>query len=471
MKRRWGVVLGLFIGSAALARPGENRFKGGLHIKLATLSPLPEHVRVAITNRHAEDFYYVTKQNIRPTIYRRTGNTFASMPFQWLKPRTDLSADELRCFHVFLSGSATCLSGSRLDQIADRIDPIKSDLLAWARQATPDLGLTQTRDVLARLLQKRDPLNGELERRVRLATANPRWATDDSAALDAKLDRHRIGIFFLLGIDVSDHSPSRDQIRDASAYAKRLGFYSHTFETGQVDSSFTNAEVIAREMPKHLAKVDQVIVVGASKGIADFLHWTFLHSNKIAAKDRSKVRMVISLCGAIREAFVADWILSVRRFNAKLQKTLISIVQPEALAAIGTLSQTPWRLAKNSAVLRQQFPRMRWISFAMLPEAVDGLSYLDPWSVAFQEQVYREGRLRSPSDGLMETAASILPPGTGIEEHVIRGFGPHALSIGHYIDMKKIAPHTQVGHALPVAAAGPEIIDAFIRSMPSAWLK
>jgi hypothetical protein len=467
-----GLITALGAGAMAQAKPGEPPVSKAVYLKDETMSPLPDHVRAALTNREAGDYYYVTDYQIRPKIYRKVGRSrYDGVALAWLKPRSDLSTQEQRCYYVFLSGSPDCLSARQLGREIASVDPQKSDLLKWSRSSALKIGLTQTRDLLVDLMRRRDPEGGAFETRLRQAAANARWRAADAVVADASLNHSRTGIFFFLGIDVSDHSPNRDQIREASNYARKLGFVTHTFETGPADSSKNNAAQIAAQMAQQLAKVDRAIFVGASKGVADFLHWVFLHSQKLGAEERAKLKIFISLSGSVRESFVADWLMNVRRTNAELFRTMMEVFKRDAMPGIESLSHSPWVYAPKSTSLRDRFPQMRWVSFAMIPEALDGMSYLDEWNLMFQEHVYREARYRAPSDGLMETAASLLPPGTGVREYVVRGFGPHALSLGNFVDGKKIAPRTQTGKSEPQPAAGVELIDAFLRSIPSTWIK
>ena len=74
-------------------------------------------------------------------------------------------------------------------------------------------------------------------------------------------------------------------------------------------------------------------------------------------------------------------------------------------------------------------------------------------------------------DGLVESAASVLPPGTGIEETIVPIFGPHAMAMGSYSPDLRIAPVAMKGiNDRVVPAAGTEILSAVFRALPKEWL-
>lgn len=433
--------------------------------------PIPKQAQAALENKESAHLYYKTNYFVRPELYLKTRDgKFKEFSLSKLVLQKNATPTELRCLYVFLTGSPKCLKNEEISRSISSVDP-KSDLLAWSREATKIYGVLQTRDMLSLLLKKRDHKNGELESRLQRATKNTNWISKDSVFADESLDRKKIGILFFMGVDVNDNSPNRDQIRLASEYARDLGFYAHTFQTGPTSSSETNATIINNDLKKHLRKVDAAIIVAASKGVADFLTWSFTGAQTYSKQERDKIKMFISLSGVIRESFVAKWLFEAQSFHAKKMRFLINNFRKDYVPGFYSLTKSPWRFAQKPSQLKTTFENLRWVSFAMLPEGFDGLSYLDPWNLKFQESLYRESSVRSPSDGLVETAASILPPNTMVEEHVIRAWGPHALSLGRYSDHTPIAPKAQRGRTTAQPEAGPELLNAFMRSIPSAWLK
>jgi hypothetical protein len=75
-------------------------------------------------------------------------------------------------------------------------------------------------------------------------------------------------------------------------------------------------------------------------------------------------------------------------------------------------------------------------------------------------------------DGLVESAASILPPGTGIKQGIIPVFGPHAIALGWYNDELRVAPKTMAGVTDRVEpAAGEEMLSAIFRAIPIDWIE
>jgi hypothetical protein len=138
------------------------------------------------------------------------------------------------------------------------------------------------------------------------------------------------------------------------------------------------------------------------------------------------------------------------------------------LEGIRALAQDPWS-GKNPSLLKKNYPNLKWMSFSMLPDGPDALVHSGILSMELQQSVIRTGKHFSPSDGLVESAATILPPGTGIKEWIIRGYGPHALALGTFMDGTPIAQQNRRGEDVN-PEAGAEILSSFMRAMSQDFI-
>ena len=108
---------------------------------------------------------------------------------------------------------------------------------------------------------------------------------------------------------------------------------------------------------------------------------------------------------------------------------------------------------------------MRWVNFSAIPELEIGQTRLSPkWQILFSRKAYSWSNAISPGDGLMETTATILPPGTGIDEYIINIYGSHYIYSGNYNkDVKVIVPNPSDERK---SSPDGKIISAIIRAFP-----
>ena len=276
-----------------------------------------------------------------------------------------------------------------------------------------------------------------------------------------------------IGGDDSDNSKL---IRNASDEIAQMGFYSEMLEVDPNLGSVHNAKILKDIFEQKIENMDKVIIVAASKGVADFITYFLNYGDSIKKENRDKIRLMVSLSGVVRGSYVAKYMTESKSPMARSVRTLLRLKGDSAqLKGIASLAVDPW-VGHDRTKIISLFPNLKWLSLPSIPEADTALTNLSLWSGFLRKPVhrwmFRTNLAISPGDGLVETAAAILPPGTGIEETVIPVYGPHAIAIGSYEPGIRIAPETQQQIYDEVnPAAGPEILDAMFRALPQSLIQ
>jgi hypothetical protein len=182
---------------------------------------------------------------------------------------------------------------------------------------------------------------------------------------------------------------------------------------------------------------------------------------RLGDEEIGKIKVVVSLAGTIRRCVVAEWMVQPKGLAARAVRSFLRspLGKFPHLEGVESLTRDPWeRLVANGRSIPGRFT---WLSFAVFPDGDKG----QPNIGALRGRLLRLLRGSSPVgpyDGLTESAASLLPPGTGLEQWIVRVRGSHGLVRGTYLD------GTPVAHDRRRAAQ--QIIDPLLRALPAAVL-
>jgi hypothetical protein len=166
---------------------------------------------------------------------------------------------------------------------------------------------------------------------------------------------------------------------------------------------------------------------------------------------------------------MAEWLTHSELKRLDVVRAVIARRPTQPMEGIESLARDPWAGVPR-AQLGRDFPNLKWISVSMLPAGNDGLVPGNGVMLELQQALIRHAQVFSPSDGLVESAATILPPGTGIEQRIVRGHGPHALALGHFLNGEALAPENLSAKGVD-PAAGAEILSSFMRSLGADLLQ
>jgi hypothetical protein len=427
------------------------------------LHPVPQELTAGLNGVVADSLYYKEPLEPHPQLYRKeSARSFVRIPLGSLSFRADATAHEKRCWYVFVSGGLDC---SRL--VPQSIN-LQEDILEKARQISRAQGLLRAREYVEEAMLQRDASRGQFEASVIRATKEKNWMIEDSVLKLEPEKIARIGVFVIFGIDLTGNSPNRELIRRAHAELLKMGFAAHLVNTKPAVDYQSNAVIIGKEFEERVASLDHVIFVAVSKGVADLLTYMMKEGALLSMEQRQKVRAVVSLSGVVRGSNVAEALMDSEDVLLQLSRVFIGSKPVKPLEGIRALAQDPWS-GKNPSLLKKNYPNLKWISFSMLPDGPDALVHSGILLMELQQSVIRTGKHFSPSDGLVESAATILPPGTGIKEWIIRGYGPHALALGTFMDGTPIAPQNRRGEDVN-PEAGAEILSSFMRALSQDFI-
>lgn len=348
-------------------------------------------------------------------------------------------------------------------------------LLVEAREITRREGLPAAKAFLLARLPAEDASHGALERRVIRTTADPGLVLPDSLAAMSFSRRQRIALAIIPGTRAGNQN-TRDRTREclegAAAQSEAMGFETHFLRTEPRGTIEQNADLVARQMREIFAASDTVIILMLSKGAHDVIHYLQHGGADLPAGLRRKLVAVISLAGTVQGSVVADWLVTSRRPLAAVTRSWLTLSgQADAIELLRAMGKTPWEEAAAGR-MGALFPRLTWISIAMVPDGADGRIRARLWSPYLRQRIEKTAPLYSPTDGLVESAASVLPETVRVPEWIVAASGSHAMPNGTYRDGSRIAPQTTTpGREKLEAETGGEVISAYLRALPQSLLR
>ncbi len=350
-----------------------------------------------------------------------------------------------------------------------------SALLAEVRERTREEGLVEGKRRLVEGLVREDASGGELERRVMRTTRDPGLVLPDSLAALPPSCRARIAVAIVPGTKATNpkgRDRTRECLRGAAEESRRMGFSACFVETEARGTVEGNAALIAAQLREVFVESDVVVLVMLSKGAHDVIRYLREDGANLPAGQREKLVAVFSLAGTVQGSVVADWMAhSPRPFAAATRGWLRLSGQEPALSMLESLARSPWE-GTFAERISELFPNLTWISIAMVPDGEDGRISERLWAPLVRRRIERTAPYYSPVDGLLESAASVLPDAVELPEWIVVGFGSHAIPNGVYRDGGRIAPFTtRPGREKLKRESGAEIMGAYLRALPATLLR
>ncbi len=366
-----------------------------------------------------------------------------------------------------------CVSHDEVGEYAG-IGP-KSALVGAVRKTTREAGLAEAREQLLAGLAAEDGSRGGLQRRIIRTTADGGLVLPDSLAALPAAQRRRVALAIVPGTKAGNPNGkdrTRECLRGAAEASKAMGFSTFFLETEARGTVQENAELVGSRMREIFARSDQVILVMLSKGAHDVIRYLQEDGVNLSAADRAKLSVVLSLAGTLQGSVVADWMAhSPRPLAAATRQWLHLSGQDAAIDMLESVARSPWE-DRTARRLSSRFPRLTWISIAMVPDGEDGRIRERLWAPLVRGRIEKTMPYYSPSDGLVESASSILPDVVTVPEWVVIGSGSHAMPNGTYLGGGRIAPQTtRPGKETLHPESGGEIMSAYLRALPQDLLR
>ena len=346
-------------------------------------------------------------------------------------------------------------------------DP-RADLVAQARGWRQEAGLPAARDQLAAALPQLDHSHGALERRLLRTHADKSLCYPATLATLTPTERARTGFFFVLGYRPRKVRSER-VIREAVEGMRERGWHARLVEVGRHRPTTDDAAALQALLAAELPKVDRAVLVGFSKGGADCMEWFAGPARDLPARQRSKIRLLMSVAGALRGSSVADWIAEGPGSGAFAVRTMVRIREPEGRDAVEearSMGSDPWAEGRLGT-LRAIAPHLEALSVVAVPDGVDGYPTTDPQMRSLSLLAGAGRKEIGPNDGMVETGAQVLPAAAGVRQRIIRVFGSHSVLDSRYADGCRVA------HAYRLDAKGDahwksglELLDDLMRAVP-----
>ncbi|UXR64998.1 hypothetical protein EZJ49_01880 [Bdellovibrio bacteriovorus] len=379
--------------------------------------------------------------------------------------RKDAPLEIRQCWGIFVSGGSC--GKAIVSPLPTHYSPEgELDLLKYARHVAYYNGLAVSRDVFVNLIRDKDASKGEMRKRIIETTRNTNKTYPNSLATIRKDQRKDIGVYLVLGIG-GEKSKNAALIQRAAEELRRMGFTSEMLMVDAELGSDYNAVMLKEMLAQRLPRLKKVVLVAASKGVADFITFFLNHGESLSLREREKVKLMVSLAGVIRPSFVANYVMESKGVIPKFVKTTLTVTgRTETKKGISSLAENPWE-GHDPKGIKNLFPNMKWLSMPAVPEGLDGVTHRSLWEGFLKTPSYRYAEEASPMDGLVESAASVLPPDTGLQELIVPIYGPHAMALGYYTANLKVAPNAHrdtVDKVVP--EAGAEMLSAIFRALP-----
>lgn len=422
-----------------------------------------------------DPMYKGLQYNTQKTFYRSfryrlqypRQDVYAILAWDKVKLKSNISNQQKYCWMAFATGGDCKTPYPKANDF--RVNG-ELDLLEYIRTTSRVKGMFLANQVLSLSLENYSSQSIELKKRILQTTKNKNFVFQDSLITIPAEERSEIALFMVLGIG-GDDSPNAALIRKASEETRRMGFYSEKLNVDPNLGSDHNARMIYQMLKDKLPKYKKIGFVVASKGASDVIKYMLDYGTLISDEDREKFQIVTSLNGVIRSSYVAQYLVTAKRPMAFAVSSYLQLSgKNEMMAGIKSLAQDVWR-GHSPSKIKSLFPNLKWVSFASMPETPQGMTAMSLWAGPLQEPVFGWASKASPGDGLVETAAAILPPGTGIQQFVIPVYGPHEMALGHYLDKTRVAPLSQGKVNDKVfPESGIEILNAVLRAFPKSLL-
>lgn len=342
------------------------------------------------------------------------------------------------------------------------------DLLQKSRQWVVDHGRAESRDRLTKALTKQDQSNGNIERRLLKTNKEKSYIYPKSLATMPLAERNKTGVYFVLGFN-QDRGRSPPIIREAVKHMKQQGFRARFIDVAPRQTAENDASAIARELARDLPNVDRAILLGFSRGGTDLVHFWLGPAHDLPARELTKIRLWANFAGVLRGSEVARWGATGHDptawgFRCFLNwREVAPRTSAEDLASIGF---DPWAYATRG------FPKLvrkkiTVVNFVSIPDGADGWPVEDKHFKFLASAAARQERVIGPCDGLVESAAAVLPPHTGIRQWIVRVKGSHSLVGGRYMNDSPVSSLYHQGHKGRLQS-GTQLLDDFLRAIPKS---
>lgn len=345
---------------------------------------------------------------------------------------------------------------------------LERDLVRDARQWRQDEGLVEARDQLAEALMKLDADHGRLEQRMWATNADKTLVFPDSLATVSRARRSRTGVYLVLGYQTRSRR-SEKVIRHAADYLIREGWNAHLVPVPDRGTCEQDALAIQTFLKQELPKVDRAILIGFSKGGGDWMHWFANHAEQLPATQRQKLRLLMTFAGALRGSSLARWLMDDSDPLARLLRNGMVFGEGEethdtSLKDLHSVAADPW-IEDAMPRFKTVAPQLQSVSMVALGGSKNGGPSRDFRFATVGGIALRRQPWSGPTDGVVESAAEVLPSSAGVPQQIIRVYGAHGIIGGRYANGAEVTPGYRPGRGEYWRGSEP-LMDELIRALP-----
>jgi hypothetical protein len=311
--------------------------------------------------------------------------------------------------------------------------PERLDLLVYGRELAKKEGMEEATRKIFEMIHSQDHTAGRVERDFIFSGIDCDYCVPNALQKIPQEDRHRVGFFFINGLLQNENSFSTKICRRSIEVLESEGFGAEMVMVSPEAGTAHNARLIAEALRGALPRFDRIYITSISKGTKDLIHALTDYRSYFDREQFKKVESIVSLSGAIRPSALSDWFKNSKRPLARLTRQFIAnpiFGAAKTTEGILALAEEPEFREENLELLR--IPH--WINIVAFPVGAKGYPSVSFFENLIMRSMLRAGVPLGPYDGLIETAASIFPPGLGVRQSIVRTFGPHGGVEGRFFN-------------------------------------
>lgn len=357
----------------------------------------------------------------------------------------------------------------------DAVHPHK-DLLEQAREWRQRGGMPYAIRRLEQQLGTGDFGNAWLENQLLAARKQPSHSPELEIPLSV---RARTGIYLTIG-GHAEEGIGQTMLAGVAASLRSEGWHAKMLPFHAFARTAELSDAMGEFMESELAEVDQVILIGFSVGAQHLLHWTWDHAVALSESERRKFKLMILAAGVTRGSVAAEWMMRADTFKSAIARSRLLKLnggEKRVFPMIEDAVDDPWR-RPDATPIHAVLPHIRVVQYAVIPEHFSSIPQQDKRASEFATAMEDDWQWQGPHDGMVETAAQILPAFDNTEQYLIRVWGAHSLIAGRYVDGSDVStagldegspldPYEV--NARSVTAATGVVMD-LLKVIPSSWI-
>jgi hypothetical protein len=348
------------------------------------------------------------------------------------KPFATLATSDQECLLRLVTGDSDCRDESLEQSLAPLgVSPKKIDPLLAGRFFVEAHGTVRGRQLLMQLMRAQDQSGGVFEATLKERLTRESTAPIFSVAGLGPEAKSKIGIGFVNGF-VANNSKVGLTLDQMSAALRQEGYQARNLATVTSDDTILNGYRIGMELEKMSQSLDSIILIGLSKGAQEISH-ALLNPAFVSDRTLKKIKVIISMAGVIRYSKAAEWLIhrTDRIAPNIIQGYLHHTFSPNYPPGLVSLAHDPWTHRRRKP---ESFSNILWISFAPLPPKFHGLPYDKIGFRKIQKDIYNDVGPVGPIDGVIESAATVLPPNSGMTQWIVPLLASHYIFEGTFTD-------------------------------------